>query len=130
MIWRLPRSTRTDTLFPYTTLFRAVHAKAGQEHLHLRNRRVLRLVENDEGVGERAAAHERQGRDLDLTARDAAHDLLGGQAVVHGVIERAQIGIDLSLHVARQQPNLSARSHRGPREITELATPGDQARNG
>src|SRR3546814_10676654 len=40
----------------------AVHAKAGQEHLHLRNRRVLRLVENDEGVGERAAAHERPDR--------------------------------------------------------------------
>src|SRR3546814_19246162 len=26
MIRRPPRSTRTDTLFPYTTLFRAVHA--------------------------------------------------------------------------------------------------------
>src|SRR3546814_19333169 len=27
MIPRPPRSTRTDTLFPYTTLFRARHAK-------------------------------------------------------------------------------------------------------
>src|SRR3546814_15562083 len=26
MILRPPRSTRTDTLFPYTTLFRSVHA--------------------------------------------------------------------------------------------------------
>src|SRR3546814_10295376 len=26
MIRRPPRSTRTDTLFPYTTLFRSVHA--------------------------------------------------------------------------------------------------------
>src|SRR3546814_13004535 len=26
MIRRLPRSTRTDTLFPYTTLFRSSHA--------------------------------------------------------------------------------------------------------
>src|SRR3546814_6554010 len=25
MIWRQPRSTRTDTLFPYTTLFRSIH---------------------------------------------------------------------------------------------------------
>src|SRR3546814_6978458 len=25
MIWRPPRSTRTDTLFPYTTLFRSSH---------------------------------------------------------------------------------------------------------
>src|SRR3546814_7902231 len=26
MIWRPPRTTRTDTLFPYTTLFRSVRA--------------------------------------------------------------------------------------------------------
>src|SRR3546814_7871569 len=50
MIRRPPRSTRTDTLFPYTTLFRSlavvaitdrqprdalVHPGAGQGHLHL-----------------------------------------------------------------------------------------------
>src|SRR3546814_9663182 len=29
MIRRPPRSTRTDTLFPYTTLFRSVEAQAG-----------------------------------------------------------------------------------------------------
>src|SRR3546814_16515383 len=28
MIWRPPRSTRTDTLFPYTTLFRSRHLEA------------------------------------------------------------------------------------------------------
>src|SRR3546814_7689217 len=28
MIRRPPRSTRTDTLFPYTTLFRSIYAKA------------------------------------------------------------------------------------------------------
>src|SRR3546814_12255578 len=33
MIRRPPRSTRTDTLFPYTTLFRSAHAGgAGGEH--------------------------------------------------------------------------------------------------
>src|SRR3546814_3867502 len=30
MLRRPPRSTRTDTLFPYTTLFRSLHAKPGQ----------------------------------------------------------------------------------------------------
>src|SRR3546814_15671401 len=30
MIRRPPRSTRTDTLFPYTTLFRSAYAPAGQ----------------------------------------------------------------------------------------------------
>src|SRR3546814_12834237 len=29
MIRRPPRSTRTDTLFPYTTLFRSVHVEPG-----------------------------------------------------------------------------------------------------
>src|SRR3546814_11831563 len=29
MIRRPPRSTRTDTLFPYTTLFRSIEARAG-----------------------------------------------------------------------------------------------------
>src|SRR3546814_17778045 len=37
MIRRPPRSTRTDTLFPYTTLFRSVLARNRTEHrqLHL-----------------------------------------------------------------------------------------------
>src|SRR3546814_5809414 len=38
MIRRPPRSTRTDTLFPYTTLFRSLHDRTGEvlwrgEHL-------------------------------------------------------------------------------------------------
>src|SRR3546814_9135743 len=32
MILRPPRSTRTDTLFPYTTLFRSAHAEVGSPH--------------------------------------------------------------------------------------------------
>jgi hypothetical protein len=40
-------------------------ADAGQEHLHLLRRRVLRLVEDDEGVVQRAPAHVGQRRDLD-----------------------------------------------------------------
>src|SRR3546814_17850420 len=33
MIRRPPRSTRTDTLFPYTTLFRSLCARAHRENL-------------------------------------------------------------------------------------------------
>ena len=40
-------------------------AEPRQEHLHLLGARVLRLVEDDEGVVERAAAHEGERRDLD-----------------------------------------------------------------
>src|SRR3546814_980579 len=37
MIRRPPRSTRTDTLFPYTTLFRSYSLEGGQAGLALRN---------------------------------------------------------------------------------------------
>src|SRR5262245_11174119 len=40
-------------------------AEPCQEHLHLLGARVLRLVEDDERVVQRAAAHERQRGDLD-----------------------------------------------------------------
>src|SRR3546814_15471047 len=44
MIRRPPRSTRTDTLFPYTTLFRSRHGS---------NRRALRLARQLRGGGDR-----------------------------------------------------------------------------
>src|SRR3546814_1596924 len=40
MIRRPPRSTRTDTLFPYTTLFRSV--RSGRHAVQLRHRGQLR----------------------------------------------------------------------------------------
>src|SRR3546814_3207004 len=36
MIRRPPRSTRTDTLFPYTTLFRSLHRQVGRRLVALR----------------------------------------------------------------------------------------------
>src|SRR3546814_264306 len=48
MIRRPPRSTRTDTLFPYTTLFRSKVRRARIEvflELAERDRRIARLVE-------------------------------------------------------------------------------------
>ena len=49
---------------PVTTAVR--RSRCGEEHLHLLGRGVLRLVEDDEGVVERAPAHEGQRRDLHL----------------------------------------------------------------
>ena len=43
-------------------------AQARKKHLELFARRVLRFVEDHEGVGERAAAHVRERRDLDRAA--------------------------------------------------------------
>src|SRR3546814_1710591 len=41
MIRRPPRSTRTDTLFPYTTLFRSGLGNAQQDRLELRRQFAL-----------------------------------------------------------------------------------------
>ena len=103
-----------------------VLAEAGEEHLHLLARGVLRLVEDDEGIGERAAAHEGDGRDLDLAAGDAAFHLFGRHAVVERVVERAQVRVDLVLHVAGQEAQLLARFHRRAREDQALHGAGHQ----
>src|SRR3546814_7376471 len=49
MILRPPRATRTDTLFPYTTLFRALHDKPG-------------AAEQGIAGDQRDAAEQREGR--------------------------------------------------------------------
>ena len=78
-------------------------AEAGQEHLHLHRGGVLRLVEQHDGVGQRAAAHEGEGRDLDHAGLQAALDVARLHEVVERVVDRAQVGIDLLAHVAGQE---------------------------
>ena len=78
-------------------------ADAGEEHLHLLGRRVLRLVEDDEAVVERAAAHERERRHLDRLALEQPLRALGLDHVVERVVERAQVRVDLGHQVAGQE---------------------------
>ena len=66
---------------PVTTAFDA-EPEARQEHLHLLGRRVLRFVEDDERVVQRAAAHERDRRDFDDAALEQPLDALGVEHVV------------------------------------------------
>src|SRR3546814_10977679 len=58
MIRRPPRSTRTDTLFPYTTLFRSLVALVALLRLqrHRRDRSRLQPRERDRLAGDRAIA--------------------------------------------------------------------------
>src|SRR3546814_6933481 len=63
MIRRPPRSTRTDTLFPYTTLFRSIekrplavgraHRRAGQPGQSLRHIAKLRIMGGERVGGRR-----------------------------------------------------------------------------
>ena len=79
-------------------------------------RRVLRLVEDDEAVVERAAAHERERRDLDRPPLHVRVQPLGVEHVVERVEERAQVRVDLRQHVARQEAEPLSGLDRGARQ--------------
>src|SRR3546814_20599303 len=66
MIRRPPRSTRTDTLFPYTTLFRSLRAIAADQD------RAAAVTRDMQGWAERAETAAE--RDRELAARAAALD--------------------------------------------------------
>src|SRR3546814_11128788 len=99
MIRRPPRSTRTDTLFPYTTLCRSV--EAGLEPAEVRRRNVIPAdafphttamgVTYDIGDYEQA---------LDLVLDAAGYeDLRAEQARRRAADEQVQLGIGVSLYV-------------------------------
>src|SRR3546814_6224124 len=68
MIRRPPRSTRTDTLFPYTTLFRS-----GGDHHHAAGEQLLEQPAEDHRVGDVADLQfveaQQPGRSRDLLRR-------------------------------------------------------------
>src|SRR3546814_11364784 len=68
MIRRPPRSTRTDTLFPYTTLFRS---------LVERTRRVVRFTAFGDRIVEKANRILREAEELAEMAQAAGKPLVG-----------------------------------------------------
>src|SRR3546814_19182419 len=74
---RPPRSTRTDTLFPYTTLFRSLdlHAFLGLD----------RLVQ---AVGPAAAVHHAAGEFVDDDDLAVLDDIIGVELEHHDGLER------------------------------------------
>src|SRR3546814_6324896 len=84
MVRRPPRSTRTDTLFPYTTLFRSgrVAFQLGQRHLRLDH--------------DLAAAHRIGTADACALARQAAAD------VAHVLFGRIHVQVDDRLQYLRR----------------------------
>src|SRR3546814_12125889 len=96
MIRRPPRSTRTDTLFPYTTLFRSVSGDRGQRF----ERRV---------AGERGGRESRR-RGNDLLQIEARRDDLRFEegAVAMTLVERGARRLVLDRH---QQAARRRREH-------------------
>src|SRR3546814_10984383 len=93
MIRRPPRSTRTVTLFPYTTLFRSMAGGVGgRAGLGRRRRRFdalgcagVAVQRQAEGVVLRVDV---QPDDLDGVAHQSALDLLGAVVFVRAHVER------------------------------------------
>src|SRR3546814_5764369 len=88
MLLRTPRSTRTDTLFPYTTLFRSAAAQ-GRPRPGGGGRRV---------AGRGAARSSRGGRDRPLAASRVRS---GAVARLLGVLAHAAAGQHAPLAAAR-----------------------------
>src|SRR3546814_19442402 len=105
MIRPPPRSTRTDTLFPYTTLFRSLDliAKRILESVHFLGRRAIDLVfVGRDGIGfgrvraghrflgkidlRDVAAQERHPLDLDKNISAVRKDVLRALGIV-GLVE-------------------------------------------
>ena len=86
-----------------------VEAETGQEHLHLLDRGVLRLVEDNEAVVKRASAHICEGRDFYISALELLLKALRAEHIEQRVVERAQIGVDLLLKISGQKSELLAR---------------------
>src|SRR3546814_8047766 len=86
MIRRPPRSTRTDTLFPYTTLFRSVHEiggvrlrprPAGRQPASVLRRRRRRRADHDpvRRAGLHQRAHGRAARDRPCRSEEHTSEL-------------------------------------------------------
>src|SRR3546814_15965529 len=112
---RPPRATRTDTLFPYTTLFRSVLAYHDHRRLDRGQHRQYQ-VEEDEGIGiegmqpeafEDAAVDQTPGQqhhaeDRDETPGDADRRQPVWQPVSHpGVKRRRLLCIEDTDHTRR-----------------------------
>ena len=85
-----------------------VEAQARQEHFHLLDRGVLRLVQNNEGVVEGAPAHIGQRGDLDRPVFQEGPHALGVDHFVERVVERPDVGIEFRGDVAGQKAELLA----------------------
>src|SRR3546814_17116012 len=83
MMWRPPRSTRTDTLVPYTTLFRSRAAVAAAA-------RVISFAETAVAAEAARAAASAAGERDTVAAVEAQRD---GSAVVCGAFDRAALPV-------------------------------------
>src|SRR3546814_4863630 len=133
MIRRPPRSTRTDTLFPYTTLFRSeVLADIGDfrsvllEQLHSDHAPPLgRRLGDDESVGIAPALEKLLLLNVLLEVRhrvDTGNErtFRGSRYVEHGVLLSGPIAQVFERTILRLSANLMLRYDRSEEQTSEL----------
>src|SRR3546814_13010146 len=99
MIRRPPRSTRTDNLFPYTTLFRSQGRERGVDHV-----RIAAQV-GDVAVGVRAEFGQHV---LHVAAAVGAARNRAGFAAEAAVEEEAGVGLRESFELDRKSTRLNS----------------------
>ena len=85
-----------------------VEPQAGEKHLHLLRRRILRLIEDYERVVQRPPSHISERSDLDSSPLDESGGLVRTEHLKERVVERPQVGIDLGAEITREKPQTLA----------------------
>ena len=81
----------------------AAESDTGEKHFHLFRRRVLGLVQNDEGVVQRPAAHVGQRGDFDGLFLETFLGAFETEQIVERIVQRAKIRIDFLGQIAGQK---------------------------
>src|SRR3546814_14531866 len=97
MIRRPPRSTRTDTLFPYTTLVRSPLDRAVERYARAAGDILTARREGGTELPHQRAAFETAGKALDVIEPNAARDM-------HRAFNRDNSLLDAPAHACNVNP--------------------------
>src|SRR3546814_9745361 len=114
MIRRPPRSKRTDTLFPYTTLFRSQHGAAGVGQAQAA---VAFGVDVEQAGGDQLPEHAAPGARVEVVA-----DAERGEAVVTELADSLVVRAAKDVHQVRDAEALAAAVHAAQRLRSEEHT--------
>src|SRR3546814_10736387 len=118
MIRRPPRSTRTDTLFPYTTLFRSPVAGTGDDPVLRRDRRenLCQAWDDDRD----AAPRDRQGSGGRSRSEEHTSELQSLMRISYAVFcLKKKKKEDRYIHKSTNNNNNTQTTHRIPITLTQ-----------
>src|SRR3546814_10470187 len=123
MIRRPPRSTRTDTLFPYTTLFRSLaeheaHVESlEQKHQHAREALEHYRTSVKEQRDQEQRRHEHQVQGLQVELRQANEGLTGKN---HELMQLSRDNVKMAVQLGQLEKERGQRSEEHTSELQSL----------